>query len=108
MNKNFNIHSYSKIHFVGIGGISLSALAKYCIMQGKVVSGSDLKITEITEQLKSLGAKIYLGHHGISVIGKQLVVYSSAVSKDSPELVMARKRKIPLMNRAEFLGLILS
>jgi UDP-N-acetylmuramate--alanine ligase len=107
MNKNFNIHSYKKIHFVGIGGISQSALAKYCIMLGKVVSGSDLKVTDVTEQLKSLGVKIYLGHHGISVIGKDLIVYTSAVGKDCPELVMARKRKIPTMDRAEFLGVIL-
>ncbi len=107
MNKNFNIQNYKKIHFVGIGGISLSALAKYCLLRGVSVSGSDVKTSDVTDELKILGAKIYLGHHGLSVIGKDLVVYTSAVDLNSPELVMAKQRGISVMGRAEFLANIL-
>ncbi|MBR1983549.1 MAG: UDP-N-acetylmuramate--L-alanine ligase [Clostridia bacterium] len=107
MNKNFNVQSFNKIHFIGIGGISQSALAKYCLSRGTSVSGSDARLSEITKELKSLGIKVYLGHHGLSVIGKDLVVYSSAVSENCPELVTARERGIPIISRAEFLGEIL-
>ena len=107
MNNNFNMQSFNKIHFIGIGGISQSALAKYCLSRGISVSGSDAKLSEITKELKSLGIKVYLGHHGLSVIGKDLVVYSSAINQNSPELVTARERNIPTISRAEFLGNIL-
>lgn len=107
MNKNFFIQPVKKIHFIGIGGVSVSALAKYCLGLGVSVSGSDRQLSAITDELKTLGAKIYLGHYKHSVIGKDLVVYSSAIKENCPELVSARERGIKTMQRGEFLGKIL-
>ncbi len=107
MNKNFFIQPDKKIHFIGVGGVSVSALAKYCIGLGASVSGSDKQLSAVTDELKTLGVKIYLGHHKNSVIGKDLVVYSSAINENCPELVSAEEHGIKTMQRGEFLGKIL-
>ncbi|MCB9210452.1 MAG: UDP-N-acetylmuramate--L-alanine ligase [Ignavibacteriales bacterium] len=93
-----------KIHFIGIGGIGMSGLAEILINQGFKVSGSDLSTTEITEHLMELGAEIYQGHSAENVKDADLVVYSSAVKLDNPEVKEALERKIPTIKRAEMLA----
>jgi len=92
------------IHLVGIGGAGLSAIAKVLLEQGYRVSGSDLAPGPITEPLAVLGATIYTGHAAQQVEGADIVLISSAVPVDNPEVVEARRRAIPVVKRAEFLG----
>jgi UDP-N-acetylmuramate--alanine ligase len=94
----------AKIHFVGIGGIGMSGIAEILLNLGYAVSGSDLKESEITRRLVALGGRVQLGHAGVNVEDVDVVVTSSAVRKDNPEVVEARKRKIPLIPRAEMLA----
>ena len=93
-----------KIHFVGIGGIGMSGLAEILISQGFKVSGSDLALTEITKRLENLGAEIYKGHCAENIKNVDLVVYSSAVNQENPEVKAARENKIPTIKRAEMLA----
>lgn len=96
-----------RIHFIGIGGISMSALAKFCLAEGIKVSGSDKKNSEIISELICLGAKIYLKHSAKNVCGASAVVYTSALKSDNPEIIRAKKLRIPILSRAEFLGEII-
>ncbi|MEN3037538.1 MAG: UDP-N-acetylmuramate--L-alanine ligase [Candidatus Kryptonium sp.] len=94
-----------KIHFVGIGGIGMSGIAEILIDQGFKVTGSDKQLSEITERLENLGAKIYQGHAPEHVEPDvDVVVYSSAVRMDNPEIQEALRRKIPVIRRAEMLA----
>ncbi len=97
-------HKVNNIHFVGIGGIGMSGIAELLINQGFTISGSDLVESEITKKLEINGAKIFIGHNKNNVNGSELLVYSSAVSKKNPELIEAKKSKIPIIKRAEMLG----
>jgi UDP-N-acetylmuramate--alanine ligase len=92
------------LHFVGIGGIGMSGLAT--IMQNLAfrVSGSDLQSSEITRRLKRLSIKVNYGHKRENVAGADVVVYSSAIRDDNPEIIEARRRSIPLIHRAELLA----
>ena len=94
------------IHFVGIGGIGVSALAKYYLHRGVAVSGSDLKSSEITEELKNLGTEVYIGPHQRSNLPQdaKMVVYTAAAPKDNPELLEAKRRKIKTRSYAEAVG----
>src|SRR6185436_7777377 len=92
------------IHFVGIGGIGMSGIAEVLLNLGYPVSGSDLKSSEVTRRLASLGAKIHLGHQPDQVAAADVVVVSSAVGADNPEVVAARASDIPVIPRAEMLG----
>jgi UDP-N-acetylmuramate--alanine ligase len=92
------------IHFVGIGGIGMSGIAELLINLGYAVSGSDLKETLVTRRLAGLGAALFLGHRAENVGEADVVVYSSAVATDNPELVGARDRSIPVIPRAEMLA----
>ena len=96
--------SVRKIHMVGIGGIGMSGIAEILLDQGFEVSGSDRSLTEITDRLKKLGAKIYKGHAAKNLEAADVVVYSSAVHSDNPELAAAVERKIPVIRRAEMLA----
>lgn len=96
-----------KIHFIGIGGISMSGLAEILIENGYKVSGSDMKSSNITEKLEKLGAEFHLGHSEENLKDADLVVYTAAVSEDNPELLKALSLKLPIMDRAEFLGQIM-
>ncbi len=98
---------YNKIHFVGIGGISMNALALYCLKKKKTVSGSDAKLNHLTKALQNRGVKVYLGHHPSAVKDKDLVVYTSAVGQFNPEILTAKQLNIPIVKRSEFLGEIL-
>lgn len=92
-------------HFIGIGGSGMSGLAEILLTQGFQVSGSDLKSSEISRRLEKLGAKIFIGHAASHVPpGASLVVYSSAVSSSNPEMREAKRRKLPVVRRAEVLA----
>jgi UDP-N-acetylmuramate--alanine ligase len=92
------------IHFVGIGGIGMSGIAELLLNLGYSVSGSDLKSSEITERLKSFGGRIFHGHAENQVGHADVVVVSSAVEKDNPEIRAARQASIPVIPRAEMLA----
>jgi UDP-N-acetylmuramate--alanine ligase len=92
------------IHFVGIGGIGMSGIAEVLLNLGYRVQGSDLKGSKITDRLKSLGALVYEGHSGDNLDGAAVVVISSAVKPGNPELDEARRRKLPVVRRAEMLA----
>ena len=94
----------AKIHFVGIGGIGMSGIAEVLLNLGYAVSGSDLKESEITRRLASLGGRIHRGHAAAHLAEVDVVVISSAVGKDNPEVVEARARKVPVIARAEMLA----
>ena len=96
-----------RIHFVGVGGIGMSGIAEVLLNLGFDVSGSDLRGSDITARLQSLGAAIWQGHEGSHVAGADVVVYSSAVSPDNPEIVEARKQGIPIIPRGEMLAELL-
>jgi UDP-N-acetylmuramate--alanine ligase len=96
---------YQHIHFVGIGGIGMSGIAELLLNLGYRVSGSDLRETEITRRLAGLGAEIHVGHDGDHVKGADVVVLSSAISEENPELRAARNLgKVPVIRRAEMLA----
>jgi UDP-N-acetylmuramate--alanine ligase len=92
------------IHFVGIGGIGMSGLAELLINLGYHVSGSDLKSTGVTQRLADLGGTLFVGHHRDYIEGADVVVYSSAVGSDNPEIREARDRRVPIIPRAEMLA----
>lgn len=102
------MQKFNHIHFIGIGGISMSALAELMIDEGIKVSGSDRNSSHITKKLEKLGADIYINHDSKNISKDvDLVVYTSAISKDNPELLMAEELNINIMDRAEFLGLVM-
>ena len=92
------------IHFVGIGGIGMSGIAELLLNLGYKVSGSDLRSTEITRRLAQLGGRIFEGHRPEQIQGADVVVISSAVKADNPEVVAARDAVIPVIPRAEMLA----
>jgi len=98
---------FKKIHFVGIGGIGMSGIAELLVNLNFEVTGSDLRLTETTHHLEEKGATVFEGHHPDNVNSSDVVVYSSAVTLDNPELQAAQKRKIPIIRRAEMLGELL-
>jgi len=92
------------IHFVGIGGIGMSGIAELLLNLGYRVSGSDVKMSEITDRLKRLGGQIFKGHAAGNIEGADVVVFSSAVDRDNPEVREAVKSSIPVIPRAEMLA----
>jgi UDP-N-acetylmuramate--alanine ligase len=92
------------IHFVGIGGIGMSGIAELLLNLGYSVSGSDLRQSDITRRLQSLGGRIYQGHNGAWVGNADVVVISSAVKDNNPEVLAAREAFIPVIPRAEMLA----
>src|SRR5262249_205258 len=99
-----SFRNFQRIHLVGIGGIGMSGIAEVLLTLGYSVSGSDTKLSALTERLQDLGATIYEGHKAANVTGAHVVVISSAIKADSPEVVEAHKRKIPVIPRAEMLA----
>ena len=95
------------VHFVGIGGIGMSGIARVLLQMGWKVSGSDLKTSSITEGLRKLGATIFEGHQAENVAKADVVVISSAIPSSNPELVAARELGLPLWGRAEMLGYLM-
>lgn len=96
------------IHFIGIGGISMSGLAEILLEAHFTVSGSDAKKSPLTEQLERAGAKIFYGQRAANIeAGTDLVVYTAAIHEDNPELAAAKQAGIPTLTRAELLGQIM-
>ena len=107
MSFDFLNDKHKKVHFIGIGGISMSGLAAVLLKEGYNVSGSDAKESETTKKLKEIGAEIYIGHKSENIKNIDLVVYTAAIPQDNPEIIKAKNLNIPLMDRAEFLGQIM-
>ena len=102
------LNKIKHVHFIGIGGISMSALAHILLSKGMKVTGSDWTETEITSTLKKSGAKINIGANcSENIENPDLVVYTAAVKNDNPELCEARKKGIKTLERADFLGEIM-
>lgn len=95
---------YQHIHFVGIGGIGMSGIAEVLLNLGYRVSGSDAKKSAITDRLEKLGAKVFEGHDAANVADAQVVVTSTAVRTDNPEVVEAMRKQVPVIPRAEMLA----
>jgi UDP-N-acetylmuramate--alanine ligase len=93
-----------RVHFVGIGGAGMGGIAEVLSNLGYVVSGSDLRDNAVTQRLSKLGATVYVGHDAVNVRECDVVVTSTAVSKDNPEVVAAREARIPVVPRAEMLA----
>jgi UDP-N-acetylmuramate--alanine ligase len=93
-----------RIHFVGIGGIGMSGIAEVLLNLGYKVSGSDLKSSAVTQRLASLGATVFEGHSAENIPGSEVVVTSSAISAENPEVSEAHKLHIPVIQRAEMLS----
>jgi UDP-N-acetylmuramate--alanine ligase len=95
------------IHLVGIGGFGLSAIARVLLGKGFVVSGSDQQANELTKELETAGATIYLGHVAAHITGADILLISSAVPTDNPEVTAALASGIPVLKRADFLGALM-
>jgi UDP-N-acetylmuramate--alanine ligase len=93
-----------RIHFIGIGGIGMSGIAEVLLNLGYKVSGSDLKSSPVTQRLAGLGAAIFEGHHADNIVGAEVVVTSSAISAENPEVAEAHALHIPVIQRAEMLA----
>ncbi|MGE5322354.1 MAG: UDP-N-acetylmuramate--L-alanine ligase, partial [Actinomycetota bacterium] len=93
-----------RIHFVGIGGIGMSGIAEVLLTLGYKVSGSDLRVSQVTERLAELGAIIFTGHQAENITGAEVVVTSSAISRGNPEVDAAHAQHIPVIARAEMLA----
>lgn len=100
----FEMGHIKHVHFVGIGGVGMAGIAEVLLRQGYAISGSDLAENSLTQWLRVMGATIYQGHHQDHVQNADVVVRSSAVATDNPELCAARKARIPIVPRAEMLG----
>jgi len=92
------------IHFVGVGGVGMSGIAQVLLDHGFVVTGSDLRASEVTAALEADGAQIHVGHRAENVADADVVVFSSAVPANNPELLEARSRSVPVIPRAEMLA----
>jgi len=101
---NVTFRNFQRIHLVGIGGSGMSGIAEVLLSTGYAVSGSDVKSTPVTERLRRLGAKIYEGHRAENVHGAHVVVVSTAVPAENPEIAEAHRLKIAVIPRAEMLA----
>ncbi len=104
MSWTFEMGRVKHIHFVGVGGVGMAGIAEVLLSQGYRVSGSDLIDNALTKRLRSIGADIYLGHDAEQVDKADVIVRSSAVALDNPELIAAKQLRIPIVQRAEMLG----
>jgi UDP-N-acetylmuramate--alanine ligase len=99
-----SFHNFKRIHLVGIGGIGMSGIAEVLLTLGYAVSGSDLRSSPVTERLQNLGAQVFEGHRASNVTDAHVVVTSSAIAPENPELIEAQRAKIPVIPRAEMLA----
>jgi UDP-N-acetylmuramate--alanine ligase len=93
-----------RVHCVGIGGIGISAIARVLLEQGSQVTGSDLYMSDVAQALIDSGAEVYIGHSAQQVGDVDIVLISSAIPEDNPEVVVAKRRGIPVYKRSDFLG----
>ncbi len=96
------------VHFIGIGGYGMSAIAKVMLEMGYRISGSDLAQQELTEKLKAKGAQVFIGHEARNVSGADLVVYSTALAKDNVEMQAAEQLNIPIIHRSQMLARLMN
>ena len=101
------LSNVKRVHFIGIGGISMSGLADILLNWGYSVTGSDIQQSLVINKLKEKGAQINIPHNSDSVIGADLVVYTSAVKEDNPEIIKAKELGVTVVDRASFLGYIM-
>ena len=94
----------TKLHFIGIGGIGMSGIAEVLLGHGYQISGSDLNTTPVTKNLENKGAKLFHAHEARNVENTDLVIYSSAINHENPEIIRAKELGIPLIRRAEMLA----
>lgn len=97
----------SQIHFVGIGGAGMSGIAEVLLNEGYQISGSDIADGAVTQRLAKAGAKIFFGHQGENIEGASVVVISSAITEDNPEVMAAKEARIPVIQRAQMLAEIM-
>ena len=93
-----------RIHFIGIGGSGMSGIAEVMQTLGFTVSGSDLAISDTIKSLKKLGIKVYSEHSKANIKKVDTIVFSNAISRNNPELIEAKKNKVPMISRAEMLS----
>ncbi len=98
------MHRVSHVHFVGIGGAGMSGIAEVIAGSGYQVSGSDLTASKVTKRLSELGINISIGHRAENIKAADVVVASSAIAADNPEIIAAKEHRIPLVRRAEMLA----
>lgn len=97
----------NQIHFIGIGGAGMSGIAEVLLNEGYQISGSDIADGAVTQRLSAAGAKVFIGHQAENVIGASVVVVSTAIDETNPEIIAARKSRIPVIRRAEMLAEIM-
>ena len=97
-----------KIHFVGIGGAGMIGIARVLLKKGYKISGSDIADSNELKKLRKDGAKVFIGHSKRNIEGTNLIVFSSAIDKQNPELIHAKKSSITVIPRAEMLGSLVS
>lgn len=103
----FSSNTIKHVYCIGIGGIGLSGIAEILLHRGYKVSGTDIKPTELTDNLAKKGATIFTEHKQENIEGCDVVIYSAAVASDNPEIVYAHEHNIPVLSRAEMLGIIM-
>lgn len=103
-----DFHKPIAVHFIGIGGISMSGLAEILLEEGFQISSSDSKESPLTDTLEKRGAKIYYGQRASNISDSvQAVVYTAAIHPDNPEFACAKEKGLPMLTRAELLGQIM-
>lgn len=102
------VNAAEHIHFIGIGGYGMSAIAKVMLEMGYQVTGSDLARQELTDKLAAGGAQVYIGHNASHVQGADVVVYSTALTKDNVEMKAAEKLNIPILHRSQMLARLMA
>jgi len=105
MNRNI-LSEVKRIHFIGIGGSGMCPIAEILHHNGYILSGSDMNESDTLERIKSYGIKVFMGHKGENIEGSELVVYTAACKMDNPEIVAAKEKGIPCIERSVMLGLL--
>lgn len=100
-------HDFKYVHFIGVGGISMSGLAQLLLAKGYDVSGSDRSDSKIINHLRELGVKISIGQKKENITNPDLVVYTDAILDDNEELIAAKKLNVPVVTRGVFLGALM-
>ncbi|HEY9712110.1 MAG TPA: Mur ligase domain-containing protein, partial [Chroococcales cyanobacterium] len=104
---NFDLDKINgTVHFIGIGGIGMSAIARLLLAEGRAVSGSDKSASEITDELIELGARIFIGHAADNVKNAGVIVVSTAIDQKNPEIIAAREKHLPICHRSDLLALL--
>ena len=98
------LKKYKKIHMIGIGGVSMSGIAEILINFGFQVTGSNNVESDATKKLEKSGIKVFIGHNAQNITDPDVVVYSAAIKQDNIEIVTAKEKNIPIIERADFLG----